>query len=101
MATEINIPLPMDAFARIISQLPSDVLIELRRQIDQHLRSRRGTDLSALRAAVEDHEFWESELGQMIMAEADDRLTLEELRQSLASIKGSLADDVASERDER
>jgi hypothetical protein len=50
---------------------------------------------------VEDERFWQSELGQYISAEADARISIEEVRKALSVIPGSLAEDISRERDER
>ena len=99
MATEIKIP--RETLVTIISRLPSEGLSEIRRQIDNQLSSRTNMEISPRIAAVEDQEFWNSELGRMICEEADDSLSHEKRRQSLSSIRGSLSDDVSAERDER
>jgi hypothetical protein len=46
-------------------------------------------------ALVEDEEFWESELGQYISAEADDSVSVEEVRKALSAIPGSLAEEIS------
>lgn len=52
-------------------------------------------------ADLEDQEFWQSELGQYIQQEADDAVSLDEVRRALAVIPGSLAAAIGQERDER
>jgi len=98
MATEIRVP--FEAFAEFISQLPSDALVALRDQTEEQLLS-RGQQTHGDADVLEGEEFWKSELGKMVLDEADDSLSHEDLRRSLSSIKGSLSDDVAAERDER
>jgi hypothetical protein len=49
----------------------------------------------------EDAQFWESELGQYVAAEADDSIVIEDVRQALSMIPGSLAAEISRERDER
>jgi hypothetical protein len=49
----------------------------------------------------EDVHFWESELGQYIVAEADGSIAIEGVRQVLSAIPGSLAAEISRERDER
>jgi hypothetical protein len=50
---------------------------------------------------VEEAQFWESELGQYITAEADGSIAIEDVRQALSVIPGSLATEISRERDER
>lgn len=52
-------------------------------------------------ADLEDQELWQSELGSYIQQEADDTVSLEEVRRALAIIPGSLATEVCREREER
>jgi hypothetical protein len=52
-------------------------------------------------ADLEDQELWRSELGIYIQQEADDTVSLEEVRQALAVIPDSLATEVHREREER
>jgi hypothetical protein len=54
-----------------------------------------------LREPIEDLEFWQSELGKYIEAEADERVSIESVRRVLAAIPGSMAAEVSTERDER
>lgn len=48
---------------------------------------------------VEDLQFWESELGQYIAAEADENVAIEDVRQALSAISGSLAGEIRRKRD--
>jgi hypothetical protein len=48
----------------------------------------------------EEAHFWESELGQYIAAEADDSIAIEDVRQALSVLPGSLAAEVSRERDD-
>jgi|GEM_PF-2207833 hypothetical protein len=50
---------------------------------------------------VEDLALWQSELGRYIETEADERISIESVRQTLAAISGPLAADVSAERDRR
>jgi hypothetical protein len=50
---------------------------------------------------VEDTQFWESELGQYIATQADDSIAIEDVRQALSVIRGSLVAEISRERDER
>lgn len=61
----------------------------------------RGSPLNTHREPIEDLEFWQSELGKYIDAEADERVSIESVRQALAAIPGSMAAEVSAERDER
>ncbi len=50
---------------------------------------------------VEDLALWQNELGRYIETEADERISIESVRQTLAAIPGPLAADVSAERDRR
>jgi|FaiFalFF_MnMetaG_3_1042247.scaffolds.fasta_scaffold14504_3 hypothetical protein len=52
-------------------------------------------------ADLEDQELWQSELGQYIQHEADDTISVEEIRCALAVIPESLAMAIHQERDAR
>jgi hypothetical protein len=52
-------------------------------------------------ADLEDQELWQSELGQYIQHEADDAISIEEVRCALAVIPESLAVAIRQERNER
>jgi hypothetical protein len=52
-------------------------------------------------ADLEDQELWQSELGQYIEQEADDSISVEEVRCALAVIPESLAGAIRQERDAR
>ena len=50
---------------------------------------------------IEDIELWQSELGRYIEDEADESVSVDELRQALSAIPGSMAAEISAERDER
>ncbi len=50
---------------------------------------------------IEDAELWQGELGRYIEDEAEESVSVDELRQSLSTISGSMAAEVRAERDER
>lgn len=50
---------------------------------------------------IEDLAFWSTELGQMILAEADDQVSMEDGLKATSGIRGDLSDEVTAERDER
>ncbi|GBC82912.1 hypothetical protein HRbin10_02050 [bacterium HR10] len=62
---------------------------------------KRGKPKHALQEPVEDLALWQSELGRYIEAEADERISIESVRHTLAAIPGSMAADVSAERDQR
>jgi len=51
--------------------------------------------------SLEDAEFWDTDLGREILAEADPSISLEEALKMTSRIKGSLASDIIAEREER
>ncbi|MDP6041139.1 MAG: hypothetical protein QGG64_21495 [Candidatus Latescibacteria bacterium] len=95
----IKIHLPLENLINTLCNLPTEDLKEVQRRIDQQLN---GSDQSKdPLEALEDKEFWESELGREIIAEADDTITRKEVLKATASIKGSMAAAISAERDER
>lgn len=99
--SEIQIPIPFDSLIRAIDQLPTESLSQLLNATQAALATRVGMKIKEPVALVEDEEFWESELGQYISAEADDSVSIEEVRSALSAIPGSLAEEISRERDER
>jgi hypothetical protein len=99
--SEIQIPIPFDSLIRAIDQLPTESLSQLLRATQTALAARGGTRVRESMALVEDEGFWEGELGQYIAAEADDSVSVEEVRKALSAIPGSLAEEISRERDER
>jgi hypothetical protein len=94
---DVEIHLPLETLIKIICQLPEKDLIEVRQQIDVRLQNHLSDPL----LPVEDSGFWATDLGQSILAEADDRISMDDALKATARIKGSLAAEVAAERDER
>ena len=99
--SEIQIPVPLGSLIRAIDQLPTESLSQLLHATQAALATRVGTKIKEPVALVEDEGFWESELGQYIAAEADDSVSVEEIRKALSAIPGSLAEEISRERDER
>ncbi|HXF69448.1 MAG TPA: hypothetical protein VNK89_06550 [Thermoflexus sp.] len=91
--------LPLETLIDIICQLPPEDLMVVKQKAEERLQSAPPT----LPLVVNDPhgEFWGSELGRMIIAEADDHVNIEEVRQLLSKLKGSLAADIIAERGER
>jgi predicted DNA-binding antitoxin AbrB/MazE fold protein len=52
-------------------------------------------------AALDESDYFDFELQRDCAQRADESLTLEQVRGELASIPGSLADDIIAEREER
>lgn len=94
---EIEIHLPLETLVKIICRLPQEDLIEVHQRIDEHLKSQ----LSNAPLPIEDPDFWATDVGRMILTEADDSISTEDVLKATSRIKGSLAAEVAAERDER
>ncbi|MCS7266041.1 MAG: hypothetical protein NZ805_14565 [Armatimonadetes bacterium] len=95
----VAIHLPLEALLDIIEQLPEDALRTVKRKVDERLSH----ITSQLPAAINDplNEFWFSELGRMILQEADESTNIDEVRKTLSKLSGSLAVDIQEERSER
>lgn len=92
---EVEIHLPLEKLIETVCNLPSEDLTEIKRRIEARLR-RADTSES-----LEDAEFWNTDLGREILAEADPSISLEEALKITSRIKGSLASDIVAEREER
>ena len=99
--SEIQIPIPFSAFVMAIDHLPTEALLQLLHATEAALATRADSRLAGQMIQVEEAQFWESELGQYIIAEADDSTTIEDVRQALSVIPGVLATEISRERDER
>lgn len=98
---EVQIPIPFDTLVRVIDQLPTEALSQLLHAAETALAARTDTKSEGQVVQVEDEEFWGSELGQYVSAEADTSIAIEEVRKALSVIPGSLAAEISKERDER
>lgn len=99
--SEVQIPIPFSALIGAIDQLPTEALLQLLHATEAALAMRTDTGLAGQTMQGEEAHFWESELGQYIAAEADGSIAIEDVRQALAVIPGSLAAEISRERDER
>ena len=99
--SEIQIAVPFSTLVGVINQLPTEVLLQLLRATEATLATRVEAWPERQVIQGEDAQFWESELGQYIATEADDRIAIEDVRQALSVIPGSLAAEISRERDER
>src|SRR5262245_11111408 len=98
---EVQISIPFDTLVRAIDQLPTEALSQLLHITEAALAARTSKRAEGQVAAVEDVEFWESELGQYISAEADASIAIAEVRKAVSPIPGSLATEISRARDER
>jgi hypothetical protein len=92
---EVEIHLPFEKLIETVCKLPPEDLTEIKRRIEFRLQQ---TDTSESR---EDTEFWNTDLGREILAEADPSISLDEALKITSRIKGSLASDIIAEREER
>lgn len=99
--SEVQISVPFDTLVKAIGQLPTEALSQLLHVAEATLAARVGIRPEEQIALVEDEEFWESELGQYISAEADASIPIAEVRKALSVIQESLAAEISLERDER
>lgn len=99
---EVEMRIPFETLVNLISQLPSKELAELQRRLDILLAKKISTSTGEEIAILEpeDVDLWEGELGQYILEEADDSVAIEEVRQALSAIRGSMAAEVSADRDE-
>jgi hypothetical protein len=99
--SEIQIAIPFSTLVGAINQLPTEALLQLLHATEATLATRADARPEGPVIQGEDAQFWESELGQYIAAEADDSIAIEDVRQALSVIPGSLAAEISRERDER
>jgi len=99
--SEIQIAIPFSALVGAINQLPTETLLQLLHATEATLATRADARPEVQVLQGEDAQFWESELGQYVAAEADDSIAIEDVRQALSVIPGSLAAEISRERDER
>jgi len=99
--SEIQIAIPFSALVGAINQLPTEALLQLLHATEAALATRANARPAAQVIQGEDAQFWESELGQYVAAEADDSIAIADVRQALSVIPGSLAAEISRERDER
>ena len=95
----VQITLPLESIIDTVCKLSRDELVEVKRRIDKQLRNAGQTDDPL--EALEDREFWDSDLGREIMAEGDPSITREEVLRITSKFKGSMAQIVREERDAR
>lgn len=98
---EVQITISLSELVRSIDQLPTEALSQLLQAVEATLAKRADLKRVGEGIPVEDMQFWESELGQYILAEADENIAIEDVRQALSVIPGSLAMEISKERDER
>ena len=99
--SEIQIAIPFSTLVGAINQLSTEALLQLLHATAATLATRADVRPEAQMIQGEDVQFWESELGQYVAAEADDSIAIEDVRQALSVIPGSLAAEISRERDER
>lgn len=93
---DIEIQLPLETLIDTLCKLPAEDLSEVKRRIEDCLqRADQSID------GLEDAEFWQTEPGREILAEADHSSSLEDVIKITSRIKGSLAQDIIAEREER
>ena len=93
---DIEIHLPFEKLTEALYHLPPEDLVEVKKHIDARLQS----TLAPATTSPEEKEFWNTDLGQLILAEADAGISLEEVLKATSQIKNSLAAEAIAERDE-
>jgi hypothetical protein len=99
--SDVQISVPFGALVKAIDQLPTESLVQLLHLAETALSTRTRQKSEERVTQVEDESFWKDELGQYLAAEADASVSIEEVRQALSTIPGSLAAEIRRERDER
>jgi len=97
---EVEIPVPFPKLVETVCNLPLEDLAEVKRQIESRLQG-KDTGHSTSDEAIEDAEFWNSEFGRLVLAEADPDISMEAVLKATSRIRGSLAAEAIAERDER
>jgi len=96
---QVIIPIPLETLLSALQQLPAEDLLLVKGKAEECLRQK----VSSLPPVVNDPTgaFWGSDLGHMILQEADETVSVEGVRQILSKLRGSLAEDILQERGER
>lgn len=85
----------------ILAQLPHKEQVEIHQRLSRLLHE-KSAKVSANGAAAErNHEFFKTELGQYILAEADEHISIEQVRKALSTSKSSFSEEIIAEREER
>ena len=94
---EVEVHLPLENLIDTLTRLPAEELREIERLI--HDRIGKGTE--GLPGTADQADFWATRVGREILAEAKPSVTMEAVLEITSKIKGSLAADIAREREER
>lgn len=93
---DIEIHLPFEKLTEALFHLAPEDLVEVKKRIDERLQS----TLVPATTSPEEEKFWSTGLGQLILAEADDGISLEEVLKATSRIKNSLSAEAIAERDD-
>jgi len=85
----------------ILTQLPQKEQIEIHHLLGQWLDKAPVPITTAKSSRAFDDEFLRTEFGQYILEEADASIPIEKVRKALSKIKGSLAQEIIEEREDR
>jgi len=96
---EVQVNWPFDLLTRIVRQLGPGDLLRLRRTVEDALGQCQPA--STAEEGWDEGTFLDTELVHALSHEADERITIEGVREPLSSIKGSLARTVITERQAR
>jgi len=88
---EVQVSLPLDLFTGIIQRLGPAELRRVRDAVEEAERQHSSSE----------EDWLDVECHALAAQEADDRITLTEVRDALAKIPGSLVADFRAEREER
>lgn len=94
---DVEVHLPLEKLIEAVCNLPAEDLMEVKRRIETRLQ-KGNTEASE---PLDGADFWNTEMGRTIRAEADPSISREAILKATASIPGSMAAAVISERDER
>jgi len=85
----------------MLANLPQKEQLKIHRRLSRLLHKKSAKVSTNGVAAERNIEFFKTELGQYILAEADEHISIEQVRKALSKNKSSFSADIIAERDER
>lgn len=85
----------------MLVQLPLSEQLRIHRRLGQLLKKKSAKALAVNISRPRTNKFLRSEFGKYILKEADENVSIENVRKALSKVTGSLAQEVIMEREER
>lgn len=86
---------------KMLANLSKKEQIEIHYRLSQWLNKLSTKDATVKLSMAQNSEFFKTELGQYILAEADANISIEKVRKALGKVKVSLSQEIIAEREER